>query len=314
MKKKVFLTSVLIAILSFALNAQTVVDGAIIIDPAEGYYNGSADYSGSGNQETFNYSENGTNFYVNYTNTGTYDYWSGFAYSNQTDLNTADRTNYSAYANPAGGADGSSNYGFVYSYLNDSLMFDNLVHIDSVKITNTVWAYKYMTGTDGSGTGLYENGDSLTLSITGIKEDNSYTDNSINFDLGRNTTIIDNWTNIYLTALGNVKGLIFKLSSSDSYTPYYFAFDNLTYSNPASTEKKSNQLISVYPNPVSDIVNIKNILNSNIIISDITGKIIYTKTNCNMLERINFSNVNPGIYFVKVKNQSRIFVNKIIKQ
>jgi len=237
MKKNVFLTSVLIAILSFALNAQTVVDFESLTVPAEGYYNGSADYSGSGNQETFNYSENGTNFYVNYTNTGTYDYWSGFAYSNQTDLNTADRTNYSAYANPVGGADGSSNYGFVYSYLNDSLMFDNLVHIDSVKITNTVWAYQYMTGTDGSGTGLYENGDSLTLSITGIKEDNSYTDNSINFDLGRNTTIIDNWTNIYLTALGNVKGLIFKLSSSDSYTPSYFAFDNLTYSNPASTKK-----------------------------------------------------------------------------
>jgi len=314
MKKNLFLTSVLIVIFSFAINAQTTVDFESLTVPAQGYYNGSTDYSGSGNQETFNYSENGTNFYVNYTNTGTYDYWSGFAYSNQTDLNTADRTNYSAYANPIGGADGSLNYGFVFSYLEDSLMFDNLVHIDSVKITNTVWAYKYMTGTDGSGIGIYENGDSLTLSITGIKEDDSHTENIINFDLGRNTTIIDNWTNIHLTTLGNVKGLLFKLSSSDNYTPYYFCLDNLTYSDAVTINKISEKSVSVFPNPANDYVTVSNILNSDITISTISGKQIFLKQNCNVNENINISNFSKGTYFLTVRKENKVTTEKFIKQ
>ncbi len=317
MKKNLFLTSVLIAFFSFALNAQTIVDFESLAVPDTGFYNGSADYSGSGNQETFTYSENGANFYVNYTNTGSYDYWSGFAYSNQTNLTTADWTNYSAYADPAGGAENSSNYVIAYTYAGDSIMFDNIIHIDSVKITNSVWAYHYMNGSDGSGSGTYTADDYFKLSITGISNSGSYT-GTVDFYLADftngNSYIIDNWTNVNLSDLGNVKGLKFYLSALDTYTPYYFCMDNLAYSDAVSVKNNDNTDIAVYPNPVKDIANITNILNSAIIVSDISGKIIFSKNNCKELEKINLSSLKSGIYFITVKNSNKTITKKIIKQ
>ena len=316
MKKNLFLTSVLIAIFSFALNAQTIVDFESLTVPADGYYNGSTDYSGSGNQETFTYSENGASFYVNYTNTGTYDYWSAFAYSDQTDLTTADWTNYSAYANPAGGADASSNYVIAYTFTGDSVIFDNLVHIDSVKITNSVWAYHYMNGSDGSGSGTYGADDYFKLSITGISDSGSYT-GTVDFYLADftngNSYIIDNWTNVNLSDLGNVKGLKFSLSALDTWTPYYFCMDNLTYSDAVSVKNIDNEVVSVYPNPAKSIVNITNVLNSNITVSDISGKIIFSKNNCSETEKINLSDKSDGIYFITVLNNNTTLTKKIIK-
>jgi hypothetical protein len=314
MKKKLFFTSVLIAFFFFALNAQTVVDFESLTVPSEGYYNGSSDYSGSGNTETFQYSENEANFYVSYTNTGSYDYWNAFAYSNQTDLETADWTNYSAYANPAGGANASSNYVFAYVYFADSVMFDHTIHIDSVKIANSVWAYKYMTGEDGSGH-AYQNGDFLILSINGINPDGSHnTEDAAYIYLGDGTNIVNNWTNVDLSVLGNVKGLIFTLTSSDSYTPFYFCMDNLSYSDAASIQSDALQVFSIYPNPVKNDINIINIQNSNIIISDLSGRMLFSKKGCNNSENINISNFKTGIYFVNIQNENGSFTKKFIKQ
>ena len=92
--------------------------------PASGYFNGSTEYSGSGNEEVITYEEDIANFHVNYTDTGAYDYWSGFAYTNQTDLNTASYTNYSAYSSN-GGANNSNNYVIAYLYEADEITFDD---------------------------------------------------------------------------------------------------------------------------------------------------------------------------------------------
>ncbi|NPA68181.1 MAG: DUF4465 domain-containing protein [Chlorobi bacterium] len=317
MKKNLLLTSVLIAIFSFALNAQTIVDFESLTVPSEGYYNGSTDYSGSGDTETFYFSDNGANFYVRYTDTGTYDYWDAFAYSNQTDLTTADWTNYSAYANPAGGANNSSNYVIAFTYSGDSVSFENTVRIDSVKITNSVWAYHYMNGSDGSGSGTYEDGDYFILTVTGIDENNEYT-GSVDFYLADftdgNSYIIDNWTNVDLSSLGNVKGLKFSLSALDSNTPLYFCMDNITYSDAVSTENILSDNVEVYPNPVKTSLNITNVLKATVSISDISGKTFYTKNNCDKTEIINTENLSSGIYFVKIQKENTKTVKKFIKQ
>jgi len=318
MKRNLFLTAVLIALFSNAFNAQTIVDFENLTVPAEGYYNGSSDHSSTiGSSETFTYDLADANFYVTYTQEDGYGYWNAFAYSNQMDKTTQGWTNYSSYSDHSvgGGANGSSNY--IFSYGGDSIMFDNTVDIHEVKLTNTTYDYLYMT--DGSGY-TYTTDDYFILTITGIKNDNTIT-GSVDFYLADftngNAYIIDDWTTVDLSSLGNIDGLKFSFSSSDvgDYginTPLYYCLDNLKYSNISSVGNFKNNPVSIYPNPAKTIINIENVLNANISVNDITGKNIYTKNYCSKAEIINVSNFKSGIYFVRIKNQNSITTKKII--
>ncbi len=319
MKRNLFLTAVLIALFSNAFNAQTVIDFESLTVPAEGYYNGSSDHSGTVNStETFTYELADANFYVTFTQADGYSFWNAFAYSNQMDKTTQGWTNYSSYSDHSvgGGANGSANY--IYSYGGDSIMFDNTVDIHEVKLTNTTYDYLYMT--DGSGY-TYTTGDYFILTITGIKNDNTIT-GSIDFYLANftngNEYIIDDWTTVDLSSLGNVDGLKFSFSSSDVggwgiNTPLYYCLDDLKYSNTSFVNNYINEDISIYPNPAKTTVNIGNVLSANISINDIAGKIVYTKNNCLDNERIDISNLKSGIYFIKIKNDNTTIKKLIIK-
>jgi len=319
MKRNLFLTAVLIALFTNAFNAQTIVNFESLIVPDVGYYNGSTDHSGTiGSSETFTFEEDDANFYVTYTQGDGYGFWNAFAYSNQMDKTTQGYTNYSSYANHnsgGGGANGSLNY--IFSYGGDSIMFDNTVDIQNVKITNSTYAYLYMT--DGSGY-TYTTDDYFILTINGILNDNTVT-GSIDFYLADftngNSYIIDDWTNVDLSSLGNVDGLKFTFSSSDvgTYginTPLYYCLDNLQYSNIVSVENTENNNINIYPNPANSTVNISNVHNRNITINDISGKTVYAKNNCYENEQLNISDFKSGIYFVRIEENNQVFTKKLI--
>ena len=74
-------------------------------------------------------------------------------------------------------------------------------------------------------------------------------------------------------------------------------------------ELNTNKFLTVYPNPSSDIINLKtNIINNNIIIEvfNIVGQRVLTKktdmTISNDL-KLDISNINNGVYFIKINNQ-----------
>ena len=71
--------------------------------------------------------------------------------------------------------------------------------------------------------------------------------------------------------------------------------------------------ISIYPNPVNDILNIKLKDNQKIsfVITDINGREIISKTSND--NNINVSNLKKGIYFVKITNDNSSITKKIIK-
>jgi hypothetical protein len=329
MKKKLLLFTLLATNL---IIAQTTVTFENLTVPASGYFNGSNEYTGTGESQIISYEDEMANFYINYTavydDNGNfqYDYWNGFAYSNQTDLNTASYTNYSAYSPNGGGANGSNSYGFVYSYSGDTMTFDQTVNVQSIQITNSVWAYKFMDGSDGSGHD-FETGDYFKLTITGVIDDNNTLGdgnddtlgNSIDFYLADftngNSYIIGDWTNVDLSALGNVKGLKFSMEASDSYTPYYFAMDDLVYSTTLSTpENEITSNIKMYPNPTKNIVFFKNTVNATISVVDINGKTILAKQNCLNNESIDISDLKTGIYLVKIENDNNSIIKKLIIQ
>ncbi len=200
---------------------------------ANSYWNGS---DGSGG-----FTSGGVHFNNNYN--AAYGSWDGFAYSNMTDTTTPGYGNqYSAIT--GGGAGGSANYGVSYMGYSTppTITFAGITDISGMYVTNTTYAYlsmrdsdsfaKKFGGDDGS------DPDWFKLSTWGIRADGSltspvdfyladfrFTDNSQDY-------IVNDWTWVDLSGLGNVVGLQFSLSSTDNgaygmNTPAYFALDDL---------------------------------------------------------------------------------------
>jgi hypothetical protein len=173
------------------------------------------------------------------------NFWSGWSYSNQTDVTTPGFLNqYSAYNLPDGGGDTSANYGVAYNgqFGDASIRLPDGTQPVSVRVTNTTYAAlsmrdgdmfaKKFGGPDGT------DPDFFVLSIYGLDENGAVT-GSVAFFLANYTFqdpaldyIVSSWTTVDLTPLGNVASLAFGLTSSDvgpfgMNTPAYFAIDNL---------------------------------------------------------------------------------------
>ncbi len=315
MIKKLFFTLLFFLFIGMITKAQTTVGFEALSVPDAGYYNGSTDHSGTiSSTETFNYADSGANFNVTYTQEDGYGYWNGFAYSNQTDLTTADYTNYSAYSATGGGADGSDNYIIAYLYGAGSMSFDAPVVPTSVAIANSVWAYKFMTGEDGSGHD-YAADDYFKLSIKGVLAGGAYTD-PIDFYLADfldgNNTIIGDWTTVDLSALGTVLGLEFQMEASDTWTPYYFCMDNLVFDNAVSVSETTLANFSIAPNPATDIIFLTTNKQATVQINDVFGKLVFEKKNCTNQEQIDVSSLKSGVYLVTVLNENSSFTKKLL--
>ncbi|MDA3819614.1 MAG: DUF4465 domain-containing protein, partial [Candidatus Delongbacteria bacterium] len=261
----------------------------------------------------------GVNFTVNFTDWGGgMTSYSGMAYSNQTDLDNAVDTNYSAYANPAGGANGSENYGvFFPSYSGgDSVFFDDPINLEHAFFTNHVWTYHYINGSDGSGTGEFQQGDYMVLNVIAYNESNQITGN-VEIDLavftGGNSSIMDNWIQVDLSSLDSVKYLKFEISSSDYMAPTYFCIDDLTYANLTGKPEAEKEQVNVYPVPFNDKIHIDGASNAHFKLYDACGKLIRSGKLNTEHENLSAGNLPAGMYFINIDTKEKRIVRKIFK-
>lgn len=162
--------------------------------------------------------------------------YSGFNYSNVTDTVTSGPGNDKA-AITGKGYNQSANYGIAYApsdwpaHPKQSLLLGAKVQngttatkATGMYVTNTTYAYRYIKAT-------YHNGDSFRLVVRGYRNAVRTAD-SASFTLARyatgDTVVHNTWQWMDLSMLGYVDSLSFQVSSTDDYTPFYFAFDNLT--------------------------------------------------------------------------------------
>lgn len=211
--------------------------------PAAGYWNGS-DNAGS-------FKVNGISFTNSFTSYPEGSYWSGFAYSNLHDFATVAWSNqYSCYAlneksaNTFVVAYPKMNYE-TNKYEENALEFDNVVSIQSIKVTNTTVAALIIK--NGNSDAKKFGGDSgndedwFKLDIIGVDDKGISTD-TVSFFLADYTFsdntkdyIVNDWKTIDVSKLGKVKEIKFELTSSDNNqygmkTPGYFCLDDVRYS------------------------------------------------------------------------------------
>lgn len=200
---------------------------------SQGYRNGS---DGSGGFRS------GNGFFVNSYN-HEWSSWSGFACSSHTDVTTAGPGN--MYSSIAGsGADNSDKFA-VYNYFSgqpDTLWFEIPQKITRISVSNSTYAYLTMHNGDpfakkfGGDSG--SDPDWFRLVLTAINADGDpFASAEIylaDFRFDNNTLdyISNVWTDIDLSQIGFVKGLVFEIESSDTgqygiNTPAYVCVDNI---------------------------------------------------------------------------------------
>lgn len=201
------------------------------------YYNGNP---GTNLSNSAGWSSGGVQFNNSYN--GTFDFWSGFAYSNVANSTTAGFTN--QYAAFPGGGSASSQYAIAFNFgQGDAIIsFAAPVVVNSADFANTTYTALSMRDGDAfskkfggvSGNDL----DYLRLDVHGYLggvntatsslylADYQFSNNNLDF-------ILNGWATQNLSGLGVVDSLQFDLVSTDvgafgTNTPTYFALDNLS--------------------------------------------------------------------------------------
>jgi hypothetical protein len=242
MRNTITICLVVFFIMTPNTKAGNVADFENLTLPPESYWNGSDESGGF---------SSGDSYFINNYNKN-WGSWDGWAYSNMTDNTTPAWSNqYSAYT---GAAHSGSIYGVSYDPGTGRPRIDFAgdaynAAISGAYFTNTAYAAlsmlngdsfsKKFGGADGS------DPDWFLLTIKGLTE-SGYTSKSIEFRLAdyrftddSQDYIVDEWTWVDLSSLGNITGLEFSLSSSDAgeygmNTPAYFAMDTLSVPEPAA--------------------------------------------------------------------------------
>lgn len=82
--------------------------------------------------------------------------------------------------------------------------------------------------------------------------------------------------------------------------------------NPLSNAEFATSTISIYPNPSNGILTISTENNVDVTITDITGKVVFTKNNVSNNESINLSGLQKGVYLAKLTAEGVEETKKII--
>ncbi|GAA5506610.1 hypothetical protein Rcae01_02063 [Novipirellula caenicola] len=180
-----------------------------------------------------------------------YGSWSGWAYSNETNTSTPGFANqFSAIT--GGGANDSATYGVAFASATGEdvatiTLPEDAGALQSIQITNTTYAALSMQNGDsfakkfGGASGT--DADWFLLTIQG-KDDSGTSVGTVDFYLADFRSddssldyIVDTWTDVDLSSLGNASSLEFWVTSSDvgpfgMNTPAYFAMDELSFLTP----------------------------------------------------------------------------------
>jgi hypothetical protein len=90
--------------------------------------------------------------------------------------------------------------------------------------------------------------------------------------------------------------------------------DTFSVDRPLSTDSFFAQNFSVYPNPATSVLNIavkNNVAISQAQITDINGRVV--KSVNNVVSQINISDLNTGVYFLKITTDQGVGTTKIVK-
>ncbi len=269
-----------------------------------------------------------------YVDDPNFPYWNGWSISTMTDVASPGFGNqYSCIAGE--GAEGSDTYalGYVFGSLAMHLTGDALGGVvQGIYLNNSTYTYlsmlegdlfaKKFGGESGNDPDFFKlnirkrlNGVTGADSIEFYLADYRFADNSQDY-------IVNEWTYLDLSSLGNADLLEFSVASSDIgafgiNTPTYFCMDNVTTTDMPSATKEPGELLGfkVWPNPVADLLQIEWAGEGSAIacLSDIYGKKITKLTLTSGQNSLEVSDLPPGVFTLQVVHHGRVLSQIFVK-
>ncbi len=320
---KKIVTSIALSLFFLSVNAQTVVADFENLSLATNtfYLNTSGNDWQTANAE----------FRYDYDNSPTFPYWSGgYAYTNKKDSSTAGFTNLYG-CKPLNGFNNSNYYVTAQPDAFIKLKSPNN-GVSGFYVTNSTYAYKSMKNGDQIAKkfgGISGNDpDFFLLTVKGYLSGALKAD-SVNFYLAdfRSSNnsldyIVDNWQWVNTSSLNRVDSIKFILRSSDNgnfgmNTPAFFCLDNFTtISNAIGLTEltKTNNNLSIYPNPAKDVFTVRSIEKATLFIKDISGRVVMEEKISNGEQVVSIADLNQGIYLVDLISDKGRASTRLIKQ
>lgn len=261
--------------------------------------------------------------------------WSGWAISNISDNTSPGFLNqYSAIT--GSGFEGSENYAVTYVTGKSVIHLENEAVggvLSGMYVTNGTYPYfsmkdgdsfaKKFGGVSGNDPDFflltikkYFNGQLSADSIDFYLADYRFSNNAEDY-------IIDEWTYVDLTVLGEADSLQLTLNSSDlgqfgMNTPAYFCVDNIiTADGPVGLQAiDAPELFEIYPNPASEYILLNNKTEGEIFcaIYTLTGQSVYKNRIYSDQQQIDLSHLVSGSYILEVQNGKTTSSQLLIKQ
>jgi hypothetical protein len=131
---------------------------------------------------------------------------------------------------------------------------------------------------------------------------------------GATATVVNNKV-LYSPAIGIVATdtLTYKVCDAANECSSALIFVNVVALN--GIEELAVNALQVYPNPVKDILNIRNDEgNATISIIDLTGKVMLNIATSDANSKVNVSDLAPGIYVVQLRTNNYVQLSRIVKQ
>ena len=102
------------------------------------------------------------------------------------------------------------------------------------------------------------------------------------------------------------------------YNLYVAKYSQTFESNGFSEQTNPGDIVSVYPNPVSDFLSVKNFSNNHMItkvaIYDFLGKLVFELPVKNNEVQINVKNLPSGLYMLEIADDKSSYFRKVVKQ
>lgn len=261
--------------------------------------------------------------------------WSGWALSSMTDNTTPSFTNqYSAVT--GGGYGGSVVYAVTFASPGSVLRLEAAAAgglVEGLFITNSTYAYYSMLNGDafakrfGGETGddpdffrltvrKYLDGALGTDSVDFYLADYRFADNEEDY-------IVDEWTYLDLSSLGNADSLLLTLTSTDvgqfgMNTPAYFCVDNvITADRTVSVvHERPAPALRIFPNPTVDLVTLDWAENreARLLLSDASGRAVRQLTVRPGLHRLELQALPRGIYYLQEVDSPFSWRRMLVKQ
>ena len=140
------------------------------------------------------------------------------------------------------------------------------------------------------------------------------TDKSVNWSIIESTGTATINSSGLVTATGN-GAVTVKATANDGSEIYGEMTISISNQSTGINDLNSAKL-NVYPNPATDFLYLEFVQTDNFILEviDMTGKVVISDKVYEKKERIDISELNDGLYFIKVTNQSESFVSRFIKK